>query len=33
VMRKSDELKPKFGTTSGLNLKQFYTPEDLADWD
>ena len=27
------ELKPKFATGSGLELKRFYTPEDLAGWD
>src|SRR5271157_1564940 len=27
------ELKAKFITGSGLELKRFYTPEDLAGWD
>jgi methylmalonyl-CoA mutase N-terminal domain/subunit len=27
------ELKAKFRTASGLDLKPVYTPEDLADWD
>jgi methylmalonyl-CoA mutase N-terminal domain/subunit len=26
------ELKPKFTTGSGLELKRFYTPGDQADW-
>ena len=28
-----NELKRKFTTASGLELKSTYTPEDLADWD
>jgi methylmalonyl-CoA mutase N-terminal domain/subunit len=28
-----NELKPKFPTGSGLELKRFYTPGDLAGWD
>jgi methylmalonyl-CoA mutase N-terminal domain/subunit len=28
-----NELKGKFTTASGLELKSSYTPEDLADWD
>ena len=28
-----NELKGKFTTASGLELKSTYTPEDLADWD
>src|SRR5271157_4360783 len=28
-----NELKGKFVTASGLELKSTYTPEDLADWD
>ena len=27
------ELKAKFLTGSGLELKRFYTPQDLAGWD
>jgi len=31
--RQDKELKGKFTTASGLELKSSYTPEDLADWD
>ena len=31
--RQDNELKGKFTTASGLELKSSYTPEDLADWD
>jgi methylmalonyl-CoA mutase N-terminal domain/subunit len=31
--RQDNELKGKFTTASGLELKRSYTPEDLADWD
>jgi methylmalonyl-CoA mutase N-terminal domain/subunit len=27
------ELKPKFTTASGLELKRFYTPQDLTGWN
>jgi methylmalonyl-CoA mutase, N-terminal domain len=30
---KGKELKEKFTTPSGLELKTFYTPEDLAEWN
>jgi methylmalonyl-CoA mutase N-terminal domain/subunit len=29
----SKEVKPKFATGSGLELRRFYTPGDLAGWD
>jgi methylmalonyl-CoA mutase N-terminal domain/subunit len=32
-MQNHRELKPRFTTGSGLELKKFYTPEDLAGWD
>jgi methylmalonyl-CoA mutase N-terminal domain/subunit len=32
-MQNHKELKPRFTTGSGLELKKFYTPEDLAGWD
>jgi methylmalonyl-CoA mutase N-terminal domain/subunit len=32
-MQNDKELKAKFKTGSGLELKRFYTPEDLAGWD
>ncbi len=30
---KDKELKEKFATPSGLELKTFYSPDDLADWN
>ena len=33
AMQNDKELKAKFKTGSGLELKRFYTPEDLAGWD
>jgi methylmalonyl-CoA mutase, N-terminal domain len=30
---KNNQLKERFKTLSGLELKSFYTPEDLAGWD
>ena len=32
-MQNDKELKTKFATGSGLDVKRFYSPGDLADWD
>ena len=32
-MPNGEEIKGKLETGSGLELKQFYTPGDLAGWD
>jgi methylmalonyl-CoA mutase N-terminal domain/subunit len=32
-MHENKETKAKFATGSGLELKRFYTPEDLAGWE
>ncbi len=33
AMQNAKELKPQFLTGSGLELKRFYTPTDLAGWE